>query len=291
MEKQIFEELSISDEIKLEAENLAKVILTDSKLNADIIKRNGFNNILKNKFDINLFGINYNIIYYIYNINNISELDIKLYKNLISITKNNENEILLNLLFVSNNPDKEYFYSSIYHELTHVYQYIKSKNDVLKNIKIKNLYNLIKDIKNNSQSELDILFTNAIYACFDFEQDALLHETYCEYMKSYQIYHLNFDIEDSNAYKFIEDLRNAINNIDKLDEKLFKNSQDFYLNLFTKKLKRFETKFGKLIIKIKKDFYENHLNEGLLPGNFRAISLIIKDDSNEINNYIDDEIF
>lgn len=194
-------------------------------------------------------------------------------------------------MFVSNNPDKEYFYSSIYHELTHVYQYIKSKNDVLKNIKIKNLYNLIKDIKNNSQSELDILFTNAIYACFDFEQDALLHETYCEYMKSYQIYHLNFDIEDSNAYKFIEDLRNAINNIDKLDEKLFKNSQDFYLNLFTKKLKRFETKFGKLIIKIKKDFYENHLNEGLLPGNFRAISLIIKDDSNEINNYIDDEIF
>ena len=110
-------------------------------------------------------------------------------------------------------------------------------------------------------------------------------------MKSYQIYQLNFDIQDSNAYKFIEDLKNAIDNIDKLDEKLFKNSQDFYLKLFTKKLKRFETKFGKLITKIKKDFYENHLNEGLLPGNFRAISLIIKDDNNEINNYIDDEIF
>ena len=44
-------------------------------------------------------------------------------------------------------------------------------------------------------------------------------------------------------------------NQDKLDEKLFKNSQDFYLKLFTKKLKRFETKFGKLITKIKKDFY------------------------------------
>ena len=110
-------------------------------------------------------------------------------------------------------------------------------------------------------------------------------------MKSYQIYNINFDIEDSNAYKFIEDLRNAINNIDKLDEKLFEKSQDFYLNLFTKKLKRFETKFGKLITKIKKDFYENHLNEGLLPGNFRAVSLIIKDDNDEIKKYVDDEIF
>lgn len=291
MKKHLFEELAISDEIKSEAENLAKVILADSKVKAEVIKKNGFDNVLKNEFIIKLFDVNYNIIYYIYSIKNNSEFDIKLFKNLISITKNNENEIILNLLFVSNNPDSEYFYSSIYHELTHVYQYIKSKNDILKNTKIKNLYNLIKDIKNNRQTELDILFTNAIYACFDFEQDALLHETYCEYMKSYQIYHINFDIEDSNAYKFIEDLRNAINNIDKLDEKLFKNTQDFYLHLFTKKLKRFETKFGKLITKIKKDFYENHLNEGLVPGNFRAISLIIKDDSNEIKKYIDDEIF
>ena len=290
MTKQIFEELSISDEIKSEAENLAKVILMDSKIKAEIIKKNGFDNVLKNEFIIKLFGVNYNIIYYIYSINNISEFDIKLFKNLISITKNNENEIILNLLFVSNNPDSEYFYSQIYHELTHVYQYIKSKNDVLKNTKIKNLYDLIKDIKYSSQSELNILFTNAIYACFDFEQDALLHETYCEYMKSYQIYHLNFDIEDSNAYKFIEDLRNAIEHINELDEKLFKNSQEFYLNLFTEKLKRFETKFGKLITKIKKEFYEKHLNEGLV-GNFRAFTLIIKDDSSEINNYIDDEIF
>ena len=45
----------------------------------------------------------------------------------------------------------------------------------------------------------------------------------CENFSVNQIYHINFDIEDSNTYKFIEDLRNAINNIDKLDEKLFKN--------------------------------------------------------------------
>ena len=142
MKKQLFEELAISDEIKSEAENLAKVILSDSKVKAEIIKKNGFDNVLKNEFIIKLFDVNYNIIYYIYSIKNNSEFDIKLFKNLISITKNNENEIILNLLFVSNNPDSEYFYSSIYHELTHVYQYIKSKNDILKNTKIKNLYNL-----------------------------------------------------------------------------------------------------------------------------------------------------
>ena len=290
MEKQLFEELSISDKIKIEAETLSKVILVDSKLKADVIKKNGFDNVLKNEFNIDLFGINYDITYYIYNINDLSELDIELYKNLISITKNNSNEINLNLLFVSNEPDPEYFYSTIYHELTHVYQYIKSKNDVLKNIKTKNLYDLIKHIKNDSQSELIMTFINAIYACFDFEQDALLHEAYGEYMKIYTIYHINFDIKESNAYKFIEDLRYAIEHINELDENLFKNSQEFYLNLFTEKLKRFETKFGKLITKIKKEFYEKHLNEGLV-GNFRAFTLIVKDDSAEINNYIDDEIF
>lgn len=247
-------QLSISDEIKLEAENLAKVILTDSKLNADIIKRNGFNNVLKNEFNIDLFDTNYNIIYYIYNINNISELDIKLFKNLISITKNSENEIILNLLFVSGNPDTEYFYSTIYHELTHVYQYIKSKKDVLKNIKIKNLYDLIKDIKYGSQSELNILFANAIYASFDFEQDALIHETYGEFMRKTNVYTIETSITFTNTYEYIRDLEKAIDQIDNLDENLFKNTKEFYLNLFTKKLKRFKNKFGKLIVKLKKKF-------------------------------------
>ena len=105
MKKQLFEELAISDEIKSEAENLAKVILADSKVKAEVIKKNGFDNVLKNEFIIKLFDVNYNIIYYIYSIKNNSEFDIKLFKNLISITKNNENEIILNLLFVSNNPD------------------------------------------------------------------------------------------------------------------------------------------------------------------------------------------
>jgi len=61
----LFEELSISDEIKIEVENLAKVILADSKVKAEIIKKNGFNNVLKNDFIIELFGVSYNIIYYI----------------------------------------------------------------------------------------------------------------------------------------------------------------------------------------------------------------------------------
>ena len=52
MKKQLFEELAISDEIKSEAENLAKVILADSKVKAEVIKKNGFDNVLKNEFII-----------------------------------------------------------------------------------------------------------------------------------------------------------------------------------------------------------------------------------------------
>ena len=290
MQKELFEELSISDEIKTEAESLKKYILADSKLNADSIKKYGFDNVLKNKFDIELFGVKYEITYYIFNIEKCI-IDAKLFKILQPETKNYENEICFYLLTINNEPNDEYFLAPIWHELTHVYQYIKSKKDELSNEKIKNLYILNKHIMCTCSDNIQILFSNAIYVCFDFEQDALIHETYGQYMKQYQIYHFDFDIEDSNAYKFIEDLKNAIEHIDKLDEKLFKNSKKFYLNLFIKKLKRFENKFGKLKTKIKKNFYENNLNEGLLPWNFRACVLVIQDDSKEIKSYIDDEVF
>ena len=87
MQKELFEELSISDEIKTEAESLKKYILADSKLNADSIKKYGFDNVLKNKFDIEWFGVKYERTYYIVKIEK-GIIDAKLFKILQPETKN-----------------------------------------------------------------------------------------------------------------------------------------------------------------------------------------------------------
>lgn len=290
MEITLFEELSISNDIKREAEQLIKIILFDSN-KADKIKYDDFNDVLSNSFKISLFNIEYTINYKIFDINSSKEFNEHLFKLLTPITRNNIYKIDLFLLTINNIPDNNLFYAPIYHELTHVYQYIKSQNNVLSNPKTNKLYALSKNIKEqNIKSQ--IIFAYAIYASFDFEQDALIHELYGECMHQQEIYTLHQYIwMDSNAYGFINDLTNAIEQIDNLDEKLFENSKNYYLDLFNQKLNRFKNKLGKLEIKIKKDFYEKHLNEGLLPSNIKALSIQIKEDSENIKNYIDDEIF
>ena len=126
------------------------------------------------------------------------------------------------------------------------------------------LYAVLNSIRKNiyNYSDDELMFIQALYISYNFEQDAMVHGLYRD-LQHCNSWSINFKLKETDEYKFLDDLRNAINNIDKFDESLFNNliSKKQFLNRLKKAEQRYSTKINHVVQLV---FDNMHLNEGLV---------------------------
>ena len=250
----INESLAISDEVKNETIKLAKQIRDDALLNITKQKDNIIGTYVENSFNINIFGFTYQIVYQYYTyIKNQNML------NRLRCSVNIKREIITLLVF-----DKpKYFENNISHELLHIFQYFKNFHDYYNsNNKESKLYKIQQSILENKDnySENDILFTNALYASFSFEQDAMVHGLY-NTLKDFPA-GVDIDVFETEEYEYLKDIKKSIENIDKFNENLFNNliTKKVFLIRLQKAYNRYKTKIEKVVQKVNDEYLKN--NEG-----------------------------
>mgnify|MGYP003571253310 CR=1 FL=1 len=127
------------------------------------------------------------------------------------------------------------------------------------------LYKILSKIRKNIEnySDLDILFAQALYILFNFEQDAMVHGLFKD-LQQYETDNIQFKLKETDEYKFLVDLRYAIKNIDQFDESMFNNklSKSVFLNRLQKAEQRYSTKINHIVQYIS-DVRENF--DGLIP--------------------------
>ncbi|WQJ53323.1 MAG: hypothetical protein [Wendovervirus sonii] len=233
MMKRINEKLSISDNVQNE-----------------VIK---FNDYLKNKSCNYSKDCNFDYIFF--------EIPFKIYFRFNELSDNHfgQTNLLTNTLMITHCKNVDIL-NTLYHEILHIFQYKKNKQLYQNDIIYKNACNAIK----NNSNDFDLLFAYALYASFDFEQDAMIHGLYGALQDLPVIIAKNY-INESDEYAYILDMKNALSIIDKnpnaFNEKLFKMNVSQYMQIIQKGLNRFETKICKLLQKIKDN---EELNEGLI---------------------------
>ena len=156
----------------------------------------------------------------------------------------------------------KYFEDIVTHEILHIFQYNKNQ----KKYEIKDdLYKILSKIRKNIEnySDLDILFAQALYISFDFEQDAMVHGLFKD-LQQYETDNIQFKLKETDEYKFLVDLRYAIKNIDQFDESLFDNklSKSAFLKRLQSAEQRYSTKINHIVQRIY-DIKENF--DGLIP--------------------------
>jgi len=250
MDKLIIESLSISKNVIIEANKLQKFLMQDfqkqiSKYEENLTFR-------ENSFHYNLFDFDFLIQYKIFTKDfNLA----KFYTYGLTDILSEQKTLTLNLYLNSGIPSEEYFESLIYHELLHIYQYKMSKHDVLSNSFLNKLYMNIKIIYANKEiySDDELTFTNALYASFDFEQDAMCHGLYGRLMSvSSDIINPKNILYNSQEYEFIYDMEWVLENLDKFPD-IFDISKEKYQVIIEKSLNRFKTHIGKAYIQYKED--------------------------------------
>ena len=251
---QLNESLAVSDEVKEETIKLAKQIRNDALLNITKQKNDIIGTYVENLFNTDIFGFTYQIIYQYYTyIKNQNML------NRLRCSINIKHKIITLLVF-----DKpEYFENHISHELLHIFQYFKNLHDYYNsNNKESKLYKIQQSILKNKDnySENDILFTNALYASYPFEQDAMVHGLY-NTLKDFPS-GADIVVFDTEEYEYLKDIKNSIENIDKFNESLFNNliSKHAFLIILQKSYNRYKTKIEKVVQKVIDEYLKD--NEG-----------------------------
>ncbi len=256
------EELSISDEVLTETNNISLLIKND--INTKIPQREFVGDVVDGNFKYNFFGKEFNINYRCYiNITNVFYL-----KDLVSTTYLDRNIVDFNLSLIR---DDLFFDGPISHEVLHIFQYTKNKHDYLQYSYFSKLYNAARNIKKhyNEYNDTEINFAKALYASFPFEQDAMTHCYYTNLFKV-NIYAIQIVKDDLDEYKFLETIQTAINNIDLFDESLFNNiiSKQKFLIRLQKSYKRFKLKLNNAVKKVYKDkeniMKDLNISEGLI---------------------------
>jgi len=253
------EVLSISDEVIQESNNLCQIIR--NKVNQEIQNMNN------ERYALNDGYGKYIIIHFKHNFFNLKfKIDVK---NYISINENylyrlggntkiGRRQMTLEIKI----DDPKYFEDIVTHEILHIFQYNKNQLNYANNDK---LYKILSKIRKNIEnySDLDILFAQALYISYNFEQDAMVHGLFKE-LQQYDNYIIQFKLKETDEYKFLVDLRYAIKNIDQFDESLFDNklSKSAFLNRLQKAEQRYSTKINHIVQHIF-DVRENF--DGLIP--------------------------
>lgn len=246
----INEELGIANEIVRESNKLEKFIISDLK-NA---KKDNSGPVIKYKEhtidNYKVFDTTVKIHYIVYT----SGINFVKHKLVGEINYTNDKiEITLSLAMSNGQPIDAFFGDTIYHELTHLYQYIKSKKETLMNKKEKSLYQILKTIKNENEDNDICVFANALYISFDFEQDAMIHGLYARIMKERFGRSVELVIRCSSENDYLYDVKWAIDNIDLFPEDIFKMSKKMALLRFNNTYNRYSRKIGKILIKAQDD--------------------------------------
>lgn len=209
----ITEQLSISLDVEKMSNRIKTYIIDDANKQHITTLDNGIR-YKQNTIMYNIFGQDYSIQYKIYmNVNPNSRL-------LYGTAYVNDNELDLCLCLLNGNPYSPKFDNIIFHECLHIYQYIKSKKDVLCNDISKTVYNRIKDILNGSTDDNDYILANALYMTFEFEQDAMVHGLYgiLINVKKERLYDIFLK---SEQYLYLKDMEYVLENKDIFDYSLF----------------------------------------------------------------------
>ena len=253
------EVLSISDEVIHESDKLCQIIrdkVNQEMKNVNIeryIIGNEIGNYINIRFEYSVYEQIYTIIVRNYIKINRNDLD-KLHGNANVINKIITLDIIMD--------DPKYFEDIVTHEILHIFQYNKNQLNYANNDK---LYKILSKIRKNIEnySDLDILFAQALYISFDFEQDAMVHGLFKD-LQQYETDNIQFKLKETDEYKFLVDLRYAIKNIDQFDESLFDNklSKSAFLNRLQKAEQRYSTKINHIVQRIY-DIKENF--DGLIP--------------------------
>ena len=160
----------------------------------------------------------------------------------------------------------------VHHEVEHIYQYIKGKETISKNLP---LYNKAREYS-NSVDEFERAIATIIYNHYDFEQDAMVNGLY-GYLKTHQTYANAWDVvKESEAYRILTSIMESI-------EKLKDNSEyanDICLKKFNITLgqvismgkyamERLKVKIGKVLVKYRTTVLKE--NEGFFRLGYRNI--------------------
>ena len=255
IQKAINEELGISNEIVQAAQELKETIISDYhnlkpyKVFFDI---KYYTNVIHTK----IFDKHFKIQYVIGNCKDkiayqrhYSEFTGKTY------LKNNCMYIVLG--FINNVPQMDVD-STTYHELTHVYQYIKRDNDTLFQKRLEPLYNksvevTSKNIKYANSNCVENNYFNlgfALYNSFKCEQDAFFHSFESE-MKDFALMWPS-KIFDTEVYNNLRCIQYVIKDYDKLKKYvkiLFGINEQEYLNILKKAEKRILRCIGRVLVK------------------------------------------
>ena len=253
------EVLSISDEVIHESNNLCQIIR--DKVNQEIQNMN------TERYAVDDGYGKYIIIHFKYNFFNLKfKIDIK---NYISINENylyrlggntkiGRRQMTLEIKI----DDPKYFEDIVTYEILHIFQYNKNQK---KYERKDTLYKILSKIRKNIENynDIDVLFVQALYISYDFEQDAMVHGLFKD-LQQYETDNIQFKLKETDEYKFLVDLRYAIKNIDQFDESLFDNklSKSAFLNRLQKAEQRYSTKINHIVQCIF-DVRENF--DGLIP--------------------------
>jgi len=251
--------LSISDEVIQESDKLCQIIR--DKVNQEIQNMNaeryaaddGYGKYIIIHFKHNFFNLKFKI-----DVKNYISINENYLYRLGGNTKIGRRQMTLEIKI----DDPKNFEDIVTHEILHIFQYNKNQLNYANNDKLYKILNYIrKNIEN--YNDIDVLFAQALYISYDFEQDAVVHGLFKE-LQQYDNYIIQFKLRETDEYMFLVDLRYAIKNIDQFDESLFDNklSKSAFLNRLQKAEQRYSTKINHIAQRIF-DIRENF--DGLIP--------------------------
>ena len=252
------EVLSISDEVIQESDKLCHIIR--DKVNQEMKNMNA------ERYAANDGYGKYIIIHFKYNFFNLKfKVDIKNYisinENYLYTLKGNTRIGIRQMTLEIKIDHPKYFEDIVTHEILHIFQYNKNQ----KKYENDSLYKILNKIRKNIENynDTDILFAQALYISYDFEQDAMVHGLFKD-LQQYKTDNIQFKLKETDEYKFLVDLRHAIKNIDQFDESLFENklSKSTFLNRLQASEHRYSTKINHIVQHIL-DVRENF--DGLIP--------------------------
>lgn len=241
------EVLSISDEVIQESDKLCQIIR--DKVNQEIQNMNaeryaaddGYGKYIIIHFKHNFFNLKFKI-----DVKNYISINENYLYRLGGNTKIGRRQMILEIKI----DDPKYFEDIVTHEILHIFQYNKNQLNYANNDKLYKILNYIrKNIEN--YNDIDVLFAQALYISYDFEQDAMVHGLFKE-LQQYDNYIIQFKLKETDEYKFLVDLRYAIKNIDQFDESLFDNklSKSAFLKRLQKAEQRYSTKINHIVQRI-----------------------------------------
>lgn len=229
----IFEACSVSTEISNESDKLIKIIEKKATEEPEI------------NFMHPVFGETVHIICKVY------KSDFNLIKHKLGgLTNYTVKPIELSFDLFDDKEHPDFFQCTIFHELTHLFQYLKAKRDLVGSDK--NLYENIKNILSTVSDDKALTFANALYASFRFEQDAMVHSLYCKLMKSNDLEASDI-LYNSQEYEFIYDMKWALKHIDSFPDKYFNIDKGIFKNTVERGLERFKTHIGKAYCRYQTD--------------------------------------